>query len=260
MLFRRALPAARQRSAHPVPVYEMGSKEFRLQPAISCLSFEFSKTTNVQQKIMKKYSALTLIMALAFCASQLSEAQGNKDAKEAAKFSREGFEDTQNKDWNKAVDAFRKAAQLDRKQAPNLGSALQHRGMEYTTQQQFPEAISDFSEALKLTPNDPNIYERRAYVEMKSNDYDKALADYSEAIKLKPNEIRYYLYRSYIYETKNDIKNSMADTERALKLDPNNQEAKTRKARLEARQAANAPLPPPPPAKSKASPAAARTP
>jgi tetratricopeptide (TPR) repeat protein len=132
--------------------------------------------------------------------------------------------------------------------------------MEYTTQQQFPEAISDFSEALKLTPNDPNIHERRAYVEMKTNDYDKALADYSEAIKLKPNEIRYYLYRSYIYETKNDIKGSMADTEKALKLDPNNQEAKTRKARLEARQAANAPLPPPPARSPKASPAAARTP
>ena len=200
-------------------------------------------------------------MALALCASQLSKAQGSKDAKEAAKFSREGFEATQNKDWNKAVDAFRKAAQLDRKQAPNLVSALQHRGMEYTTQQQFPEAISDFSEALKLTPNDPNIYERRAYVEMKTNDYDKALADYSEAIMLKQIEIRYYLYRSYIYETKNDIKNSMADTERALKLDPNTQEAKSRKARLEARQAANAPLPPPPPARSpKASPAAGRTP
>jgi hypothetical protein len=25
MLFRRALPAARQRSAHPLPIYEMGS-------------------------------------------------------------------------------------------------------------------------------------------------------------------------------------------------------------------------------------------
>ena len=209
---------------------------------------------------MKKYSALTLITALGICFLQFAQAQGSKDAKEAAKFSREGFEATQNKDWNKAVDAFRKAAQLDRKQAPNLGSALQHRGMEYTTQQQFPEAISDFSEALKLTPNDPNIYERRAYVEMKTNDYDKALADYSEAIKLKPNEIRYYLYRSYIYETKGDVKSSMADTDKALKLDPNNQEAKSRKARLEARQAANAPLPPPPARSPKASPAAARTP
>jgi tetratricopeptide (TPR) repeat protein len=212
---------------------------------------------------MKKYSAFTLMIALALCVSQFAQAQANKQtSKEVAKYSRDGFEATEAKDWDKAVEAFRKATELDKKQAPNLVSALQHRGMEYTTQQQYPEAIADFSEALKLKPDEAGIYERRAYVEMKTNAYDKALADYSEAIKLKPKEVRYYLLRSYIYETKNDIKSSMSDTEEALKLDPTNQEAKSRKSRLETRQSMNAPLPSPPaPARSpKASPAAARTP
>ena len=212
---------------------------------------------------MKKYSAFTLMIALVVCVSQFAQAQANKQtAKEVAKYSGEGFQATEAKDWDKAVDAFRKATELDRKQTPNLVSALQHRGMEYTTQQQYPEAIADFSEALKLKPDDAGIYERRAYVEMKTNAYDKALADYSEAIRLKPNEVRYYLLRGYIYETKDDIKSSLADTEQALKLDPNNEEAKNRKARLEKRQSMNAPLPSPPrPASSpKASPAAARTP
>jgi tetratricopeptide (TPR) repeat protein len=187
---------------------------------------------------MKKYTALTVIMTLAICVTQFAQAQGNK---EVAKFSREGFEATKNKDWNTAVDAFRKATELDRKQAPNLVSALQHRGMEYTTEEKYPEALADFSEALKMKSNDADIYERRAYVEMKTNDLDKALADYSEAIKLNPSELRYYLLRSYIYETRNDVKNSMSDTERALKLDPGNAEAKSRKARLEARRSLNAP-------------------
>ena len=203
------------------------------------------------------------MIALALCGSRFAQAQVNKQtAKEVAKYSREGFEATEAKDWDKAVDAFRKATQLDRKQEPNLIAALQHRGMENTTQQQYPEAIADFSEALKLKPDDAGIYERRAYVEMKINASDKALADYSEAIKLKPSEVRYYLLRGYIYETKDDIKSSMADTEKVLKLDPNNQQALSRKKRLEARQAANAPLPPPPPRGNspKASPAAGRTP
>ena len=204
---------------------------------------------------MKKFSSITLIVALALCCSQSVQAQGNK---EAANYSREGFEATKSKDWDKAVDAFRKAAELDRKQTPNLVSALQHRGMEYTTQQKYPEALSDFSEALKMKSNDADIYERRAYVEMKTNDLDKALADYTEAIRLKPNEVRYYLYRSYIYETKGDVKASMADTEKALKLDPKNAEAKSRKTRLEARLSA---APPPPPASSpQSSPAPAHTP
>jgi tetratricopeptide (TPR) repeat protein len=212
---------------------------------------------------MKKYSAFIPMIALTLCGLQFAQAQANKQtSKEVAKYSREGFEATEEKDWDKAVEAFRKATELDRKQEPNLISALQHRGMESTTQQQYPEAIEDFSEALKLKPDDAGIYERRAYVEMKTNAYDKALADYSEAIRLKPKEVRYYLLRGYIYETKDDIKSSMADTEEALKLDPNNEEAKSRKARLEKRQSMNTPLPlsPLPATSPKTSPAPARTP
>ncbi len=203
---------------------------------------------------MKKYSALTLIMALALCAFQFAQAQGNK---EATKFAREGAEASKNQDWNKAIEMFRKATDLDRKFSPNLAIAYQQRGFASANEQQFEDAIRDFSEALKINSRDPRIYEQRAAVEMKMHDYDKALADYTEAIKLKPNDVRYYLYRSYIYEMKGDVKASMADTERALKLDPKNEEAKGRKTRLEARQSEQPPLVATPP---QSSPAPAHTP
>ena len=105
---------------------------------------------------------------------------------------------------------------------------------------QDSNAILDFSEAIKINPRDARVYEQRAAVEMKITDYDKALADYSEAIKLNPNEMRDYLYRAYIYEIKGDIKNSMADTDRVLKLDRKNQQALSRKQRLQARQQSQA--------------------
>ncbi len=199
---------------------------------------------------MKKY--ITLFIALAVCVSQVAQAQGNK---EANKLAREGAEASRNQDYDKGVELLRKATDLDRKYAADLAVAYQQRGFASARDQKFEEAIADFNEALKIKSNDSRIYEQRAAVEMKLRDYDKALADYSEAIKLKPNEVRYYLYRSYIYETKEDIGNSMADTEKALKLDPKNAEAKSRKARLEARQSAappsvNSPQPAPTASKS----------
>jgi tetratricopeptide (TPR) repeat protein len=223
-----------------------------LRPAVLGLSFEFSKKINVQQEIMKKYSALTLITALAVCVSQFAHAQGNK---EAANFAREGAEASKNQDWDKAIDLFRKATDRDRKFAPNLAVAYQQRGFAAANDQKFEDAIRDFGEAIKINSRDARIYEQRAAVEMKMHDYDKALADYSEAIKLKPNDVRYYLYRSYIYEMKGDVQASMAETERALKLDPQNAEAKSRKARLEARQSeapppVNSPKPAPTVSKS----------
>ena len=210
---------------------------------------------------MKKHFVFIFVAALALCASQLSEAQATKDTKEANKLARDGAEASKNQEWEKAVDLLRKATALDHKYAPNLAAVFQQRAYAAATNQQFQDAINDYGEAIKISPEDARIYEQRAAVEMKLNDMDKALADYSEAIKIKPNEVRYYGYRSYIYEVKGDIKNSMADTDKVLKLDPKNQEAISRKKRLETLQSMRATPPPPPPAAStKTSPAGAHTP
>src|SRR5206468_3656749 len=207
---------------------------------------------------MKKNFVFIFVAAMALCASQLSEAQATK---EANKLARDGAEASKNQEWEKAVDLLRKATALDHKYASNLAAVFQQRAYAAATNQQFQDAINDYGEAIKITPEDARIYEQRAAVEMKLNDTDKALADYSEAIKIKPNEVRYYGYRSYIYEVKGDIKNSMADTDKVLKLDPKNQEAISRKKRLETLQSMRATPPPPPPAAStKTSPAGAHTP
>jgi tetratricopeptide (TPR) repeat protein len=209
---------------------------------------------------MKKYSAFSVIIASLVCVSQVAQAQGKKEgskgqtANEANRFAREGAEAAKNQDLDKAVDLLRKATNMDHKYADELSGVYQRRGYAYAKSQQFQEAIQDYSEAIKIQPKDPRIYEQRAAVEMKMYDYDKALADYSELIKLKPNEVRYLNYRAYVYEVKDDIKDSMADNEQVLKVDPNNQEAKTRKQRLEQKQAERMPLTPPPAASPVSSP------
>jgi tetratricopeptide (TPR) repeat protein len=194
---------------------------------------------------MKKSFAFTLITALALCVSQASGAESKKNV-EANKLAREGAEAAKNQDWDKAVELLRKATAMDKKYSDELSAVYQRRGYADVSQQNYQDAISEYSEALKLTPQDVRIYEQRAAVEMKINDYDKALADYSEIIKLKPNEARYYNYRAYIYELKNDSTNSMTDTEKVLKLDANNQDAKARKQRLDQKAAANVSVTPPP--------------
>ena len=205
---------------------------------------------------MKKSFAFTLTTALALCVSQVCQAAEKKNP-EANKLALEGAKAAKNQDFDKAVDLLKKAAAMDKKYTDELSAVYQQRGYAAATNQQFQDAINDYSEAAKLTPQNVRVYEQRAAVEMKIQDYDKALADYSEIIKLKPNEVRYYNYRAYIYEIKNDIQNATAETERALKLDPNNQEAKARKQRLEqkaANAAANPTLTPPPALTPKPSP------
>jgi tetratricopeptide (TPR) repeat protein len=197
---------------------------------------------------MKHLSVFCVVAAMAFCLSPSSRAQPNT---EANKLAVAGSNAAKDKDWDTAIENLRKAADLDHKYASNLAAALQQRATDATKQNRFPEAITDFNDAIKLNGRSASAYEGRAYVYMKMNDLDKALADYSEAIKLNPGEARYYSYRGYIYETKGDLKNAMADTEKLLKMQKNNEEAKARKTRLETRmknQNSAPPNAPPPPA------------
>jgi len=195
---------------------------------------------------MKRSFVFILIAALALCASQVCQAAEKKNP-EANKLAREGAEAAKSQDFDKAVDLLKKATAMDKKYGDELSAVYQQRAYAAENDQRYGDAINDYNEALKLTPqNAARIHEQRAAVEMKIQDYDKALADYSELIKQKPDEIKYLSYRAYIYELKNDLQNSMADNEKILKLDANNQDAKARKQRLEQKIAERTPLTPPP--------------
>jgi tetratricopeptide (TPR) repeat protein len=194
---------------------------------------------------MKRSFAFILITSLALCASQVCQAAEKKNP-EANKLAREGAEAAKSQDFEKAVDLLKKATAMDKKYGDELSAVYQQRGYAAATDQRYGDAVNDYDEALKLTPQNSRIYEQRAAVEMKIQDYEKALGDYSELIKQKPNEIRYINYRAYIYELKNDLQNSLADNEKVLKLDPNNQDATARKKRLEQKIAERTPLSPPP--------------
>src|SRR5262245_61379723 len=195
---------------------------------------------------MNRTFPFIVITALTLCASQLCQAAEKKNP-EANKLAIEGARAAKSEDFDKAVELLKKATAMDHKYADELSAVYQQRGYAATKDQRYGDAISDYEEALKLTPQQaPRIHEQRAAVEMKIQDYDKALADYSELIKQKPNEIKYLSYRAYIYEVKNDLQNAMADNEKILKADPNNQDAKARKERIEKKLAEMVTLTPPP--------------
>src|SRR5215469_15003451 len=182
---------------------------------------------------MNRFFAFIVITALTLCASQVCQS-AEKKSPEANKLAVEGAKAAKSEDFDKAIDLLKKATAMDHKYADELSAVYQQRGYAAANDQRYGDAINDYDEALKLTPQEaPRIHEQRAAVEMKIQDYDKALADYSELIKLKPNEIKYLNYRAYIYELKNDLQDSQADNDKILKADPNNQDAKARKQRIE---------------------------
>lgn len=193
---------------------------------------------------MRKILLFYALGALLFTLPGSVHGQGNR---EAAKLTKEGAEALKAKDYDRAVELFRRASELDHRNDRSYSAALQQRAYALTEKQQYQRAIDDYNAALEITPDDAGTHERRAYAEMKLGDYDHALADYNELIKHKPNEVRYLLYRSYIYEVKGDTTNGIADCDKVLQIQHNNEEAKARKQRLlQVQQTQVQPTPPGP--------------
>src|SRR5438067_13786990 len=92
-------------------------------------------------QIMTKIFLFWLLAALLVTLPLSAGAQGNR---EAAKLTREGSDALKAKDYNKAVDSFRRAAELDRRNDKGLAAALQQRAVALAAQNQFQNSIGGF--------------------------------------------------------------------------------------------------------------------
>jgi TonB family protein len=69
----------------------------------------------------------------------------------------------------------------------------------YERQRKLDEAISDYSEAIRLAPDFAYHHSNRAEVYSEKKEYQKAIADYSEAIKLDPKNPYFRRDRAKVY-------------------------------------------------------------
>ena len=76
---------------------------------------------------MKTLFALCLVTAFGVSIAQSAQQEGNP---EAAKIAREGSAAARDQDWDKAIERFRKAAEMDRKYTASLGATRSDRNQD----------------------------------------------------------------------------------------------------------------------------------
>jgi tetratricopeptide (TPR) repeat protein len=82
------------------------------------------------------------------------------------------------------------------------------------------QAVSDFSQAIRLRPDDASGYAGRARARLALRDFDGAIADCGEALRLAPSSPAHYTARGHAYYVKGDTKAAIADFDAALRLNP----------------------------------------
>jgi len=98
------------------------------------------------------------------------------------------------------------------------------RGQKFSSEKNFDGAIADFTEVIKLEPDDPFAYDSRGMAYTDKKEFDLAIADFTEAIRLEPNKIGVFYFNrggAYIFNGNTDL--AISDLEMAVKIDPKNE-------------------------------------
>ena len=94
------------------------------------------------------------------------------------------------------------------------------RGLTFTVEMEFGQAITNFNEAIKLKPDMAAAYALRGHAYFWLKEYDRALADMDKAIMLEPDFVFAYIVRGNWYFTTSNFDRCISDIETALRIDP----------------------------------------
>jgi tetratricopeptide (TPR) repeat protein len=120
--------------------------------------------------------------------------------------------------YDNAISDFTQAIRLD----PNSANAYRERGIAYSDKGDHRRGILDLNQTILLSPNNPRAYINRGNMYRLIGDYDRAITDYNQAIRLDPNSASAYMNRGGAYRQKGNINQAIADCTQAIRLDPNN--------------------------------------
>ena len=126
------------------------------------------------------------------------------------------------KQFNLALDRYplHPVLMLNRGQSRRaLGQQALQEGKNRAAQDQFQEAIGDFSDAIELDPFYREAYIERGRTYLLTEKYQQAVADFDEALHIYKDDAVALSQRAQALQSQGDVAASLQDLERAIKLD-----------------------------------------
>ena len=106
----------------------------------------------------------------------------------------------------------------------SAGDAYAEQGALERDQHNYPDAIKDLTEAIRLSPQNALAYSRRGYVYLQTGQFKDALVDLDMALQLDPNDID-YLNRAIAYSAAGKLTEALTELTTLVERDPTNSSA-----------------------------------
>jgi len=90
-------------------------------------------------------------------------------------------------DWDQQINSCTVLIQSGNKSKENLAVAYYNRGLAYENKEDYARAIADYSDAIRLDPNDAEAFFYRSLDKARMGDKAGAETDMAAAIRINPN-------------------------------------------------------------------------
>jgi len=120
------------------------------------------------------------------------------------------------KDYDTAISEFSEAIRLE----PNNAWALSSRGYAWSMKKNYDKAIDDYNESIRLDPLNASVFNVRGNAWLEKKEYDKAIHDYDDAIRLDSKLSWPFNNRAIAWSRKKDYDKAIKDHDEAIRLDP----------------------------------------
>jgi len=105
-------------------------------------------------------------------------------------------------------------------------------GITYATLGDFSEAITAYSEAVRISPNNGRLYGNRALAYIRQEQYERALEDLTELLRRDRANPETHFRRGVVFEKLEQPHRALTSYEEALRFDPSHAAARRRLAAL----------------------------
>ncbi len=105
------------------------------------------------------------------------------------------------------------------KSMPNDSKGYQYRGLCYQGMGNYPRAIEDFTNAVRIAASFEN-YVNRGNTYFLDNNLSSAMIDFTDAIRVNANEVEGYIGRSRVYTVQQEYAKAIADLNIASGINP----------------------------------------